>query len=281
MIGSVGVRLLSGIHFFLKCVCGVLLGVTLAHADLEDIRKTGTLKVAVYNDFWPWSLKSAGLDADIGEALAKRLGLKVEFLPFDAKDDMEEDLRNMVWKGYYLGYGPADVMMHVPVEQGLINKVSQVKIFAPYFHERIMFGYNSEKFPDFTGPDSLADARMGVEKISLSAMVLLSVEGGKYVNQTRIYDSPQDLMKALRNSEVAMVMATQSQIEAGTPGDARFRLHEALYPQIPGKGWSIGLAVKTENVELARSLQAAMNDLVSSGELGAICQKRNVKLVSP
>jgi cystine transport system substrate-binding protein len=281
MTGRACGRQPRGVNFFLKCLCGLLLSITLAHADLEDIRKTGTLKVAVYNDFWPWSLKSSGLDADIGEALAKRLGLKVELLPFDAKDDMEDDLRNMVWKGYYLGYGPADVMMHVPVEQGLISKVQQVKIFAPYFHERIMLGYNSEKFPDFTSPDSLGNARMGVEKISLSAMVLLSVEGGKYVNQTRIYDSAQELMKGLRDSEVAMVMATQSQIEAGTNGDARFRVQEALYPQIPGKGWSIGLAVKSENVELARGLQAAMNDLVSSGELGAICQKRGVKLVSP
>ena len=30
---------------------------------------------------------------------------------------MSDDHRNMVWKGYYLGTQPVDVMMHVPVDR--------------------------------------------------------------------------------------------------------------------------------------------------------------------
>ncbi|MFO1328447.1 MAG: hypothetical protein U1F56_13900 [Rubrivivax sp.] len=43
---------------------------------------------------------------------------------------MNDDLRNMVWRGHYLGFGPADVLMHVPVNRPLMEN-PRVEIFAP------------------------------------------------------------------------------------------------------------------------------------------------------
>ena len=34
-------------------------------------------------------------------------------LPFNADENMNDDLRNLVWRGHYLGFGPADVQVTV------------------------------------------------------------------------------------------------------------------------------------------------------------------------
>ena len=49
--------------------------------------------------------------AQIAGALARSLGLALSLLPFNADENMNDDLRNMVWKGHYMGYGPADMMI--------------------------------------------------------------------------------------------------------------------------------------------------------------------------
>lgn len=269
-------RLLS-----LVCTILIFLYSGFAYADLSQIRERGALTVAVYNDFWPWANKGAGLDMDIARALGQKLGLKVEFLPFDAKDDMNDDLRNMVWKGHYLGYGPADVMMHVPVDQHLMKGSPQVVIFAPYYQERVSLGYDAQRFPDFSSPDSIAGGTIGVGRDTISGQLVLSVEGGKYIKQVKSFDHQQDLIKALHDGSLAMVMATRAEIEAGTADDARFKTAPVRYPQLSQRGWAVGLAVKKESTNLQSALQQALDELRNSGELAEIFKKQGVTLVNP
>lgn len=259
----------------------LLLGTLQAHADLEDIQKRGALKVGVYEDFWPWADKNAGLDVDIAQALAQHLGLRLEVMSFVAKDDMETDLRNMVTKGTYMGYGPADVMMHVPVDLRLMKEVPEAVIIAPYFHERIMYGYDTERLPDFVGPESLGTTFIGVVRSTISGVVLLDLDKGKYVSQIKIYDNAEALMKALKTHEVAAVLATRAEIQAGISDDSRYQLLEANFPQIPGKGWTVGLALKAENKALDQAVQNAMEQMLSSGEIAALCKKRGITLIMP
>ena len=93
--------------------------------DLARIRASGVLKVAVYKDNAPFSdgpvNDMKGLDVSMAAALARQLNLKLSLLPFDAGENMNDDLRNMVWRGHYLGYGPADVMLQVPVDKYLMR----------------------------------------------------------------------------------------------------------------------------------------------------------------
>ena len=76
-----------------------------AQADgLAAVRERGRLRIAVYNDFPPYSMAGGkGIDADLGRAIAARLGLAPEVVGYNADEDMNDDLRNMVWKGHYLG----------------------------------------------------------------------------------------------------------------------------------------------------------------------------------
>ena len=131
------IKYLSKVACCLSVSFLVFSGISYAQQAAPKTIISGTLKVAVYNDFAPFAEKGAGLDVDIAAALAKKMALQLSVLPFNAGDDVGDDLRNMVWKGHYLGYGPADVMMHVPVDASLANRNDKVTIFAPYLRESV------------------------------------------------------------------------------------------------------------------------------------------------
>jgi ABC-type amino acid transport substrate-binding protein len=266
---------------------GLLLGAGIAASgancadDPPVLRVPGTLKVAVYNDLAPFSDHGQGIDADLGAALAGKLGVKLALLPFDAGDDLGDDLRNMVWKGHYLGYGPADVMLHVPVDRVLMNANPQVEIFAPYYVETVRLVRNAQAIPQFDSLDALAGKRIGVEKVSISGMVMLGEGNGRFREQVHIYPSAIEALEQLKAGQLDAVLATRAQIESVLKGDPAFPLQDVPFERLPRGGWAIGMAVRKDNVGLARRLQAALNDLAAGGELKTIFAKYGVQAVRP
>jgi ABC-type amino acid transport substrate-binding protein len=266
---------------------GLLLGAGVAvpgavcAADTPVLRQAGHLKVAVYNDLAPFSDHGQGIDADLGAALAGKLGLKPTLLPFNAGDELGDDLRNMVWKGHYLGYGPADVMLHVPVDRMLMNANPQVEIFAPYYVETVRLVCSRKAIPQFDGVASLAGKRIGVEKVSISGMVMLGEGGGRFRDQVHIYPTAVEALEQLKAGALDAVLATRAQIESVMKGDPAFPLQEVPFERLPRGGWAIGMAVRKDNVGLARQLQAALNDMAASGELRTLFAKYGVQVVRP
>lgn len=273
-------------HFILRkfvaslaVVCSALLATAPAHADLEKIQKSGKLVVAVYDDYAPFSLKEGGIDIDLAEALAKKLNLKLSLLPFPAGENVNDDLRNMVWKGHYLGFGPADVMLHVPVERSVMAQNENVEIFAPYYRDTIQLARNIKAIPELRGAESLEGKRLGAEKVSISAMVLLG--DAKLRENVKIFPLPMQAVEKMKAGELDAVVGARSEIESVLRNDPAFELTNAPFDRLPRQGWVIGMAVKKDNTELAKLLQAAVNELFSSGEMAALFAKHGVKSVKP
>ncbi len=258
----------------------LLLGAGLV-PPLPRAADAGTLKVAVYNELAPFSDKGQGIDADLGAALAARLGLRLALLPFNAGDDLNDDLRNMVWKGHYLGYGPADVMLHVPVDRMLMNANPQVEIFAPYHVETVRLVRSAQAIPAFDGLDALAGKRIGVEKVSIAGMVMLGEQNGRFREQVRIYPTAAEALQQLKDGKLDAVLATRSEIEAALRGDPAFPVEQAPFERLPRAGWAIGMAVRKDRTDLARQLQAALNALREGGELRALFGRYGVAVVQP
>ncbi|MFC5547790.1 substrate-binding periplasmic protein [Massilia aerilata] len=269
----------------IRALCGLLLASCVGAAAAAEAppatREAGTLKVAVYNELAPFSDKRQGIDVDLGAALAGKLGLKLSLLPFNAGDDLGDDLRNMVWKGHYLGYGPADVMLHVPVDRTLMTANPQVAIFAPYHVETVRLVRSAASMPSFDGLDALAGKRIGVEKVSIAGMVVLGEGNGRFRDQVHIYPSALDALQQLKGGALDAVLATRSEIESVMRGDPAFPVQEAAFERLPRAGWAVGMAVRKDNLELARRLQAAMNEMAGSGELQAIFTRYGVRVVKP
>jgi ABC-type amino acid transport substrate-binding protein len=262
-------------------VCMALAVALPARADWQKIQQSGSLKVAVYNEFAPFSNAGAGIDVDLAAALAKKLGLRLTLLPFPAGEDLGDDLRNMVWKGHYLGYGPADVMLHVPVDNRLMAENDRVAIFAPYHVENIRLVRSARSVPSFDSLDALTGKKIGVEKVSISGMVMLGEGNGRFRDNIRIYPTAIEALEQLKAGQLDAVLANRSEIESVMRGDPAFPLQDVSFERLPRSGWAIGMAVRKEDTDMAKLLQAAMNDMKASGELKAIFARHGVQVVSP
>jgi ABC-type amino acid transport substrate-binding protein len=267
-----------------------------AHAQqeptpMEKIRSRGTLKVALYKDNAPYSDGDAkgmeGLDVDIAKALTRQMGLGLSLLPFDAGENMGDDFRNMVWKGHYMGYGPADVMLHVPVDQYLMNANKQILIFNPYCREQLALLQKSTEFPALSKPEELQGLRIAVEQDAGSAATMLSYGAGALRNQVMLFKSGMMAAKAVLAGQADVAYITRAQAEAtvfqakaaGNTGN--WRVSNFTMPGALPNGWPLGMAVKIENRELVDALDKAMNELRSSGELVQIFKSNGLTLVAP
>ena len=127
---------------------------------IEKIRARGTLSVAIYQEMPPFHVAGQGIDVELAQALAGALDVKLSLLPFQADENMRDDLRNMVWRGHYLGFGPADVLLHVPVDRPLMEANKQVQILAPYCRDRSSWRVASRTCPGSTRCRNWAIARL-------------------------------------------------------------------------------------------------------------------------
>jgi len=246
-------------------------------ASLAKVRERGTLIVGIYEDMPPFHNAGKGIDVELAQALAEAIGVKMTLLPFRADDSMNDDLRNMVWRGHYLGYGPADVLMHVPVERALMDANPQVTIFAPYYRERVVMARNLERVPALDAMSNLAGQNVAVPGQTIAGWLLLGADGGAYRNQLSTqWKDGTECARALRRGEVTVAAGLASELESELRGDPRFAIEPMPTPRAPREGWANGLAVKRDATDLAQVLQEAMNQLGQSGWLGAIFARHNV-----
>jgi ABC-type amino acid transport substrate-binding protein len=244
---------------------------------LEKIQQRGILTVALYKDFAPFSNNGRGIDVDLAEALAAKLGVKMSPLWFDAGDNMEDDFRKMVWKGTPLGFGPADVMIHVPVDREYMARIEQVKIFAPYHRERFAIGRALERLPSLESLEPFEKLPLAVEGESMGALVMLSADNGRYRDKLRVFKSIEETIDALKSGTVVAALAQQGELEGGLKDDSRFAIDLPPHPVLRMRQWALGLAVKAESDDLAKALQGAMNDLLADGTVKGIMQRYGVK----
>ena len=248
-----------------------LLGLPAAAQDkpaLQRIQERGSLVVGIYNEMPPFHRAGQGIDVALAGALAQALGVKLSLLPFNADENMNDDLRNMVWKGHYLGFGPADVLLHVPVDRPLMVANPQVTIFAPYYRERVMIARSLAAVPRMDSLDDLAGKQIAVPGQSLAGWLLIGAESGKYREQlTTTWKDGADAASALLRGEVQAAAGHASELESVLAGDARFVIEPLPVPRMKD-GWVVGLAVKKAHDDLAQALQGAINTLASNGELG-------------
>lgn len=271
-------RLLAGLG---AAAAGALLPPGAARADgpsaLERIRERGSLVVAVYNEMPPFHDQGAGIDVSLAEALAAAVGVKLSLLPFHADENMADDLRNMVWRGHYLGFGPADVLLHVPVDRPLIDATPQATIFAPYYRERVAIARNLERLPRLESLAPLAGQPVAVAGQSLAGWLLIGADHGalRETLQTR-WPHGVAAAEALARGDVVAAAGLQSELETVLRGKPGIVIEPLPVPRAPRDGWAVGMAVKRASTDLARVLQAAVNDLAADGRLAEFCSRRNV-----
>lgn len=254
----------------------------------EKIKARGVLKVAIYKDNAPYSDGAVsdmhGVDVSLAKALATKLNLQLALLPFDAGENMNDDLRNMVWKGHYLGYGPADVMIHVPVDRYLMNENKQVLIFGAYVREHLVVLHNSAKVAHVENPEDLQGKTIAVEKGSGAASALMGYRGGLLRDKISIFKDGVDAANMVISGQFDAAFVSRAQAESAVhqaSAKGGWTLSSISLPGVMPAGWPLGLAVKADHKELATALDDALASLRQSGELLALFQSHGLTLAAP
>lgn len=249
---------------------------------LAAIRQRGSLRIAVYNDFPPYSMAGGkGIDADLGRAIAARLGVNAEIVGFNADEDMNDDLRNMVWKGHYLGTQPADLMLHVPVDETLARANDRVRIFGPYHRERLALARNPQRVPPLSGSAAVAleiftREKIGVETASLADSFLLSVLNGRLHDNIVHFTSVGEAARGLADGAVAAVLAPRAELEAALGGNTRLAIDDARFAELKIDGWPLGMAVRANADGLASAVADALDGLKRDGSVAAIFRRHGI-----
>jgi len=269
----------------------VLLGVFgLAHGalarPLDEVTKSGFLTVGVYREFEPFSSGDketlAGLDVELGNILAKRLKVKVRYLNLAAGEKVDDDLRNGVWKGHYLGYGVADVMLHIPYDKVLEQRNDMVYLFAPYYREQLAVLFDPAQTSGGDLVSAFSEHSVGVEGDALADIYLMNAYGGVLREKLVHFHDVEAAVAALRRGEVAGVMAPRSQLEGALHGK-RGSFHITVMPT-PGltiSSWLIGMAVKVNAHDLANAIDPIITKMINDGSLEKLFSRHGLTYVPP
>lgn len=260
-------------------------GVQAQVRPFDDIVASGVLKVAVYENFPPYSFqqdgKARGVDVDLAQKLAEAQGLKLELMWVAAGEKLDDDLRNFIWKGHYLRPEElADVMLRVPYDRNyslkrnelgeLVNEL--VVMFAPYQNERWQVAYDTRRLKEVPSVAVFAYHPIGVEVESVPSFYMSSVFGGRMSRNTHHYANPPLAFAAMREGKVDAVMAMRGEIDwlLHEAQDPQLKAAENAYPEMGRQQWEIGMAVHESNRQLAYALESSLVELMGAGELEKI-----------
>ena len=259
----------------------LLLANPLYAGTLEEVKAKGVLSVSLYKEFPPYSFvtegKQQGVDVAIAEALAQKLGVKSEIRLVGADENVEDDLRNNVWKGHYLGGGITDVMLHMPYDNAFSEKVDKVKFVAPYQLEQVTFAFDTNKVGKQPTIANFTSEPIGVEIDTLSDFYLLEAMQGQISKNIRHFPNLTQAAEALKKGEIAGIMGPRGEIEgvlAERP-DA-IQIQGLITPGLGRGSWAMGVAVKAENADLATAVDSAMAEMVKDGTVKKIFEQHKL-----
>lgn len=273
-----------------------LLPTTLQARTFDDITESNFIVVGVYKDFAPYSWMNNGtpdgIDVELANRIADGLGVKLKIHWITPDENLEDDLRNTIWKGHYLGGGVADVMLRVPYDKEYSQKRDdigelvheQVVMLAPYQNERWQIAFDSQKIEEISTIAVFQYHPIGVEVDSLPAFYMTSAFQGRMRKNTHHYPKTAKAFKAMSDEgEVDAVMGLHSQITwlQGNTTNASIKLAENGFPMMGKQTWDIGIAIQENTRQLGYAIGDIIEDQVTSGKLATWFKSKNITYTKP
>lgn len=250
---------------------------------LAEVKATGTLRIAVYDDFAPYSSvkdgKPDGIDVALGRKLAEALGVEPEFVVRQAGETVDDDLRNNVWKGPLTGGGVADVMLHVPFNEELGVRNDQAVLVGRYYTEHLALLVDPAQVGDSETLALFQSYKIGVELDTLADGYLSSpyTLGGRLAEQVTRYINFDKAIEGLKSREVAGLMGPKAQLEYAAANLGR--PVKVVQPPMPGltmNQWDVGMAVRTNARDLGYALGDAVTQMRKSGAMKDLFAERGL-----
>jgi ABC-type amino acid transport substrate-binding protein len=251
---------------------------------LASVLQAGVLRVAIYRDYKPYSWvengKITGIDADIAVALANNLGVKADLFDLRADDNLDDDLRNGVWKGSIFGAAPGDVMMHVPYDKRIEEKNDRVAVLSPYHTDGLALAVDPAKASQASDFSVFLKEKVAVDVGTLSDIVLISAFDQKLVPNIVHFRGTERAADAFERREVSGFYGEASTVESLSKKGQR--PVAIVYPKTHLKqDWEIGMAVRSDSKDLGAKLSEQITKLEDSGEMERIFARYGVNWKKP
>lgn len=281
------VRHLLSLLVLLASACAV-------HArSYDDIIESGTITIALYNDFPPYSYldegQPAGIDVDVAKAVAQGLGVEPQWMWINADENLEDDLRQAIWKGHIITKQKADLMMRVPYDRKFsygidgygLPRNEMVVMFGPYHREKWALLRNVEKTEGIETLAIFQYEKVAVEIDSLPDIFLGATLGGRLqpnlVHTITIFDA----VEKFKQGEVAAVAGMQSQLQWANPASDAATINATGLSAMSIKAWDIGMAVKQDYRQLAYAVEGITEPMIQDGRMQSIFQKYQIDYLKP
>lgn len=254
---------------------------------LDEVKASGVLRIAVYEANRPFSWRDdkgdlAGIDVELGRALAAGLGLAPEFIARMQGEDVDTDLRSNVWKGPVTGGQVADVMLHVPVDRELTLRNREAFIINPYFDERIALAFDPDKLGATPTLDTFRSHKIGVQVGTVADYFIMFTQGGVLRDNVLHFIKIQDGIRRFQAGEFSAILGLRSETEGWlAAAGAKASFTEVPMPGIQRARWNVGMAVKENSRDLGYALAAELDKLKAAGTLAAICRRYGVTYAEP
>jgi len=262
---------------------------------LEHIQEEGNIIVAVYENFPPYSYIEdgieKGIDIDIAKEIAKKIGVEPIWYWTGSDENLEDDLRNVIWKGHLIHKTKADVMFRIPFDYDFIRTQDKstgelsnelVVMKSPYHAERWVIATNKEKISEVNTLAIFKFHKIGVELDTLPDSHLSSSFRGALSSSVKHYKNIIDAAKDLKAGKIDAVAGLKSQLEYALDfnnnKDKYFMTKEIPYAK---SKWDLGVAVRTDFRGLSYEIDGHMEELYKSGEIEKIFKKYNVSYEKP
>ena len=269
---------------FFTFSCCWLFCTTAFSRSYDDIIESNEIVIAVYSDFQPFSYlengKEKGIDVDLAHIIAKKLGVKLRLRWMTADENVDDDLRNNLWKGHYLNRTVADLMLRVPYDKDyslLRDDIGElvhqhVHMFAPFHTESWQVIFNSKKIDSVETMAVFQYHDIGVEVDSIPQFYLTSAFRGRMRDRAKQYPSISEAISAMTESKVDAVMGLTSQIShyQGKLSKINYPLAKNAFPVIGRQQWDIGMAVKADYRQLGYAVADIVENMIKTGDVEKI-----------
>ncbi len=254
--------------------------------QLEKVLERGSIEAAAYREFPPFSYrkdgKRAGIDLEIADLVAKKVGVNLSVRLIGVDENMEDDLRNNIWKGHYIGGGVADFMMHVPYDLDFAKANDLVSFVAPYYRESLALAVNTETASSLRSVEDIDQHLIGVEVDTLADFYLLSPRHGNKQANVVHFNNISEAAVAFAAGEIDAIFGPSVETQGIlNESGADFDLRTIPVTGLRSNGWDVGVALRFNHKELIQAVTAAMAELREEGAIKEIFERHGVDYQDP
>ena len=281
---------------FLKSSIFIFLLSTFAIArSLDDIKNSGEIFIAVYEDFPPYSYVengvAKGIDIDLGTKVAKSLNVKPiwNFTGFD--ETLSGDLRNNIWRGNIVHKNKADVMFRIPYDYDYLRitnkstgelETEMVSIKGPYQSEKWVIVTNKEIIPQVNTLGVFAYHTVGVEIDTLPDLHLSGFARGLIANNVKHYTKMSEIVADFKSGKLDAIAGLKSQIEFLLDyknNKDKYYLTSDI-PQMKSQ-WDLATATASTYKDLSYLIDGILDEAYKNGEIKKIFENYGVEYIPP